>query len=139
MSVARITKLDGKNSDSRRLKHTPDDEDLSHGTSQLAKAIEDARQIMFDAPWVAESPDPEQERAAAERQLKHQLSAALDQGFILHDVRQPELRLLNQHNQFGLVNPDNRYHIANITTPGTYTLSWQAGNQRRFADPGGRR
>ena len=109
------------------MKHTPHDEDLPHGASQLAKAIEEARQIMFDAPWVAESPDPEQERAAAERQLKHQLSAALDQGFILHDVRQPELRLLNQHNQFGLVNPDNRYHIANITTPGTYTLRGRLG------------
>ena len=109
------------------MKHTPHDEHPSLGASQLAKAIEDARQIMFDAPWVARSPDPEQERAAAERQLKHQLSAALDQGFILHDVCQPELRLLNQHNQFGLVNPDNRYHIANITTPGTYTLRGRRG------------
>ncbi|MEO1573789.1 MAG: hypothetical protein AAFU65_02405 [Pseudomonadota bacterium] len=103
------------------------DEDLSYGSSQLAQAIEDARKIMFDAPWVARSPDPEQERAAAERQLKHQLAAALDQGFILHDVCQPQLRLLNQHNQFGLVNPDNRYHIANITTPGTYTLRGRRG------------
>ena len=109
------------------MKHTPDGEDLSSGASQLAKAIKEARQILFDAPWVARSPDPEQERAAAERQLKHQLSAALDQGFILHDVCQPELRLLNQHNQFGLVNPDNRYHIANITTPGTYTLRGRRG------------
>jgi len=109
------------------MKYTPHDEDLSHGASQLAKAIKEARQIMFDAPWVAKSPNPEQERAAAERQLKHQLAAALDQGFILHDVRHPELRLLNQHNQFGLVNPDNRYHIANITTPGTYTLRGRRG------------
>ncbi len=109
------------------MKHTPYDEGLSNGSSQLAKAIEDARQIMFDAAWVAQSPNPERERAAAERQLKHQLSAALDQGFILHDVNQPELRLLNQHNQFGLVNPDNRYHIANITTPGTYTLRGRRG------------
>ncbi|MEO1366380.1 MAG: hypothetical protein AAFX50_04325 [Acidobacteriota bacterium] len=91
------------------------------------KAIEEARQIMFDAPWVERSPDPEQERAAAERQLKHQLSAALDQGFVLHDPRQPELRLLNQHNQFGLVNPDNRYHIANLETPGTYVLRGRRG------------
>ncbi len=109
------------------MKHTPYDEGLSNGSSQLAKAIEDARQIMFDAPWVAQSLNPERERAAAERQLKHQLSAALDQGFILHDVNQPEVRLLNQHNQFGLVNPDNRYHIANITTPGTYTLRGRRG------------
>ncbi|MEM7048510.1 MAG: hypothetical protein AAF604_02575 [Acidobacteriota bacterium] len=111
----------------KSMKYIPDDQDLSRGAGQLAKAIKQARQIMFDAPWVAESPDPEQERAAAERQLKHQLSAALDQGFILHDVCQPELRLLNQHNQFGLVNPDNRYHIANITTPGTYTLRGKRG------------
>ena len=109
------------------MKHTSHDEALSQGASQVAKAIEDARKIMFDAPWVAQSPNPERERAAAERQLKHQLSAALDQGFVLHDVNQPELRLLNQHNQFGLVNPDNRYHIANITTPGTYTLRGRRG------------
>ena len=109
------------------MKYTRHKEDLSLGASQLAKAIEEARRIMFNAPWIAESPDPEQERAAAERQLKHQISAALDQGFILHDVRQPEVRLLNQHNQFGLVNPDNRYHIANITTPGTYTLRGRRG------------
>ncbi|MEM9593773.1 MAG: hypothetical protein AAGD06_05895 [Acidobacteriota bacterium] len=103
------------------------DEGPPRGARQLAEAIEDARQIMFGAPWVAESSDPEQERATAERQLKHQLSAALDQGFILHAELQPELRLLNQHNQFGLVNPDNRYHIANIETPGTYTLRGRLG------------
>ena len=97
------------------------------GARRLAEAIKDARQIMFDAPWVAESPDPEQERATAERQLKHQLAAALDQGFALHDERQPELRRLDQHNQFGLVNPDNRYLIANIETPGTYTLRGRRG------------
>ncbi len=111
----------------RHRKHTAHDEDISHGAVQLAKAIGDARQIMFAAPWVAESSDPEQERAAAERQLKHQLSAALDQGFALYDPHRPELRLLDQHNQFGLVNPDNRYHIANIETPGTYTLRGRRG------------
>ena len=109
------------------MKNTPHSKDISHGADQLAQAIQEARQIMFNAPWVEENPDPEQERAAAERQLKHQLSAALDQGFILHDVCRPELRLLNQYNQFGLVNPDNRYHIANITTPGTYTLRGKRG------------
>ncbi len=110
------------------MHYSPCAESLAYGSSQLATAIDEARKIMFNAPWVARSPDPEQERAAAERQLKHQLSAALDQGFIMHDVYQPELRLLNQHNQFGLVNPDNRYHIANITTPGTYTLTGRRGN-----------
>ncbi|MFK8030021.1 MAG: hypothetical protein AB8G18_07250 [Gammaproteobacteria bacterium] len=109
------------------MKTSPYIEDLSYGSIQLARAIEEARKIMFSAPWIANSPDPEQEQAAAERQLKHQLSAALDQGFILHDVYHPELRLLNQYNQFGLVNPDNRYHIANITTPGTYTLRGTRG------------
>lgn len=111
----------------RRVPTTPHDENTSYGAIQLAEAITQARRIMFEAPWVALSPDPEQEQAAAERQLKHQLSAALDQGFILHDVHQPQLRLLNQYNQFGLVNPDNRYHIANITTPGTYTLRGRRG------------
>ena len=110
------------------MHYSPCAESLAYGSSQLATAIDEARKIMFNAPWVARSPDPEQERAAAERQLKHQLSAALDQGFIMHDVYQPELQLLNQHNQFGLVNPDNRYHIANITTPGTYTLTGRRGN-----------
>ncbi|MEM8959875.1 MAG: hypothetical protein AAGD38_00215 [Acidobacteriota bacterium] len=106
---------------------TPHDQDFPHGASQLAKAIEDARKIMFAAPWIEDSPDPEKERAAAERQLKHQLAAALDQGFILHDECQPQLRLLNQHNQFGLVNPDNRYYIGTIKTPGTYTLRGRRG------------
>ncbi|MEM9761164.1 MAG: hypothetical protein AAF968_01410 [Pseudomonadota bacterium] len=109
------------------MTHTPDDQAFLHGASRLAQAIRDARQVMFDASWVAESPDPEQERAAAERQLKNQLAAALDQGFVLDDARQPELRLLDPHNQFGLVNPDNRYHIANIETPGTYTLRGRRG------------
>ncbi|MEM1177745.1 MAG: hypothetical protein AAGM22_05340 [Acidobacteriota bacterium] len=108
----------------------PDTENhpAAHGAERLAQAIEQARHIMFAAPWVAESSDPDQERAAAERQLKNQLAAALDQGFVLHNPCQPELRLLNQHNQFGLVNPDNRYHIANIETPGTYTLRGRRGS-----------
>lgn len=111
-----------------RMKDTQSDEDIPQGAGRLAAAIEEARRVMFDAPWIESSSEPEQERAAAERQLAHQLSSALDQGFILHDVRHPELRLLNQHNQFGLVNPDNRYHIANITYPGTYTLRGRRGS-----------
>jgi len=111
----------------RRMKRSKCD-DLSQGSLQLARAIEEARATIFEAPWVKKSDNPEQEKAAGERQLKHQLSSALDQGFIMHDVRHPELRLLNQHNQFGLVNPDNRYHIANIETPGTYTLRGVRGS-----------
>lgn len=104
-----------------------EDDDGYRGAAQLARAIEKARQIMFNAPWVTTSLNPDEERAAAQRQLKHQLSAALDQGFILHNPMQPEFRLINQHNQFGLINPDNRYHIANIQTPGTYIIRGRRG------------
>ncbi|MDH5447172.1 MAG: hypothetical protein OEY52_16605 [Gammaproteobacteria bacterium] len=103
------------------------DDDGFRGAVQLTQAIEKARQIMFKAPWVTKSSNPVKERAAAERQLKHQLSAALDQGFILHNPMQPEFRLINQHNQFGLVNPDNRYYMANISTPGTYIIRGRLG------------
>ena len=72
--------------------------------------------------------DLPRERAAIESQLRHQLSAALDQGFILHDPLHPEFRVLDQHNQFGLVNPDNRYLIASICTPGTYVIRGKRGN-----------
>ena len=34
---------------------------------------------------------------------------------------------MNQHNQFGLVNPDNRYHLATISTPGTYVIRGKRG------------
>jgi len=97
------------------------------GPLLLAHAIEEARDILFSAPWLLYSRSPSGERAAAERQLKHQLSAALDQGFILHDPLHPEFRVLNQHNQFGLVNPDNRYHLATISTPGTYVIRGKRG------------
>lgn len=109
------------------MQDKPNNQAFLQGANQLAIALTEARRIMYGAPWVKHGPDPEKEIAAAERQLKHQLSAALDQGFILHNPCQPELRLLNQHNQFGLVNPDNRYHIANIDTPGTYTLRGRRG------------
>lgn len=82
---------------------------------------------MLAAPWLSDDDLP-RERAAIESQLKHQLSAALDQGFILHDPLHPEFRVLDQHNQFGLVNPDNRYLIASICTPGTYVIRGRRGN-----------
>ncbi|MDH5327195.1 MAG: hypothetical protein OEZ68_19515 [Gammaproteobacteria bacterium] len=103
------------------------DADVGRGAAQLAQAIEMARKIMFKAPWMTASSNPMEERAAAELQLKHQLSAALDQGFILHNTDQPEFRLINQHNQFGLINPDNRYYLANIKTPGTYIIRGRLG------------
>lgn len=81
---------------------------------------------MLAAPWLSDDDLP-RERAAIESQLKHQLSAALDQGFILHDPLHPEFRVLDQHNQFGLVNPDNRYLIASICTPGTYVIRGRRG------------
>ena len=97
------------------------------GALALTHAIKEARNIMFSAPWLLYSPDPLREKAAAERQLKHQICAALDQGFILHDPLHPQFRSLDQHNQFGLFNPDNRYHIASITTPGTYVIRGRRG------------
>ncbi len=97
------------------------------GSALFAEAIEQARDIMLKAPWLQYSANPALEQAAAERQLKHQISAALDQGFILHDPMHPEFRCLNQHNQFGLVNPDNRYTLASISTPGTYRIVGRRG------------
>jgi hypothetical protein len=99
-----------------------------NGASQLADAIECARQIMLYAPWVADSPDPQKEMAAALRQLKHQLSASLDQGFVFHDPLHPEFRLMDQHGQFGLFNPDNLYRLAVISTPGTYVIRGKRGS-----------
>lgn len=110
------------------MSNSQSDKQHAQGAQRLANAIEEARQIMFNAPWLLNSPNPLQERAAAERQLKHQLSAALDQGFIVHDPLHPEFRCLNQHNQFGLFNPDNRYHIATISTPGTYVIRGKRGS-----------
>ena len=69
-----------------------------------------------------------QEKAAAERQLKNQLAAALDQGFIVHDPLHPEFRCFDQHSQFGLFNPDNRYHIATISSSGTYVIRGKRGS-----------
>lgn len=103
------------------------DKQCLQGAIQFAHAIEEARNIMFQAPWLLDNLTPRREKAAAERQLKHQISAALDQGFIVHDPFHPEFRNLNQHNQFGLVNPDNRYHIATISTPGTYIIRGKRG------------
>ncbi len=97
------------------------------GSLQLARAIVQARKTMFEAPWLVDSENPSRERAAAETQLKHFLAAALDQGFVLHDPLHPEFRVLDQHNQFGLVNPDNRYLIASISTPGTYVIRGKRG------------
>lgn len=102
------------------------------GVLALTHAIEEARNIMLSAPWLLYSRDPLREQAAAERQLKHQISASLDQGFILHDPLHPEFRSLNQHNQFGLFNPDNRYHIATISTPGTYVIRGKRGTSADF-------
>jgi len=45
----------------------------------------------------------------------------------LHDPLHPEFRVLNRHNQFGLVNPDNRYHLATLSTPGTYLVRGKRG------------
>lgn len=82
---------------------------------------------MLSAPWLLYSRNPLHEKAAVERQLKHQISAALDQGFILHDPCHPEFRRLDQHNQYGLFNPDNCYYIASISTPGTYVIRGKRG------------
>ncbi len=108
-----------------------DHSDLT-GSLLFAHAIEQAREIMLKAPWLQYSRTPDLEQAAAERQLKHQVAASLDQGFILHDPRHPEFRSLDQHNQFGLFNPDNRYHIATIETLGTYVIHGRRGSSARL-------
>ncbi len=97
------------------------------GPERFAKAIEVARQTMMMAPWLLYSDDPALEQAAAEQQLKHNIAAALDQGFILHDPLYPEFWRLDAHNQFGLVNPDNLYFLASIKTPGTYIIHGRRG------------
>ncbi len=103
------------------------DQQLLQGSMQLARAIDKARDIMAEAHWVLDSSDPVQEKAAAELQLKNQLVAALDKGFALHDANHPEFRTLDQYNQYGLYNPDNRYHIATISTPGKYVIRGKRG------------
>lgn len=94
------------------------------GALQFAQAIIEARDILLDAPWAKDS---EPERVAAERQLKNNIASALQQGFILHDPDHPELRCIDQHSQFGLFNPDNRYHIATISAEGTYVVRGRRG------------
>ena len=107
--------------------NTPTEHPALSGPQQFALAVEQAEQIMMMAPWFQYSNEPELERAAAERQLKHNIAAALDQGFILHDPRYPEFCRLDKHNQFGLVNPDNLYFLASIETPGTYVIHGKRG------------
>lgn len=97
------------------------------GSHRFARAIGQARHTMSLAPWLQYSSNPELEQAAAERQLKHQIAAALDQGFVLHDPCFPEFCRLDKHNQFGLVNPDNLYFLASIETPGTYVIHGKRG------------
>ncbi|WP_424968475.1 hypothetical protein [Dinoroseobacter sp. S375] len=97
------------------------------GSQRFARAIEQARQTMSLAPWLQYSANPDLEQAAAERQLKHQIAAALDQGFVLHDPCFPEFARLDKHNQFGFVNPDNLYFLASIETPGSYVISGKRG------------
>jgi hypothetical protein len=97
------------------------------GSKRFALAIEQAQRIMSIAPWLQYSDSPELEQAAAERQLKHQIAAALEQGFILHDPWYPEFCRLDKHNQFGLVNPDNLYFLTSIETPGTYVIYGKRG------------
>ncbi|WP_144430486.1 hypothetical protein [Jannaschia donghaensis] len=97
------------------------------GSERFARAIEQARHSMTLAPWLQYSPNPDLELAAAERQLKHQIASALDQGFVLHDPCFPEFCQLDMHNQFGLVNPDNLYFLASIETPGTYVIYGKRG------------
>lgn len=98
------------------------------GALRFARAIVEARAAMLRAPWVEDSPDPAQEEAAAQKQLKHQIATALDQGFILHNPLYPEFRCLDQHSQYGLFNPDNRYHVATVSTPGTYIVRGRRGS-----------
>ncbi|MFD0861229.1 hypothetical protein ACFQ1M_03335 [Sungkyunkwania multivorans] len=97
------------------------------GALQFAKAIEQAREIMLTAPWYVFSPTPEQELAAAEKQLKHQIAAALDEGFVVHDPLHPEFRVMSQHNQYGLYNPDNKYFAATISSDGVYVIRGKRG------------
>ena len=97
------------------------------GSQRFARAIEQAKHTMLRAPWLQYSSNPELEQAAAERQLKHQIAASLDQGFVLHDPCFPEFSRLDKHNQFGLVNPDNLYFLASIETPGTYVIYGKRG------------
>ncbi len=97
------------------------------GSQRFARAIEQAQHDMSLAPWLQYSSNPKLERAAAERQLKHQIAAALDQGFVLHDPYFPEFSRLDKHNQFGLVNPDNLYYLASIETPGSYMIHGKRG------------
>lgn len=97
------------------------------GSRRFARAIEQAKHTMSLAPWLQYSSHPDLEQAAADRQLKHQIAAALDQGFVLHDPCFPEFCRLDKHNQFGLVNPDNLYFLASIETPGTYVIYGKRG------------
>ena len=97
------------------------------GALQFAQAIEQAREIMLTAPWYVFSPTPEQELAAAEKQLKHQIAAALDEGFVVHDPLHPEFRVMSQHNQYGLYNPDNKYFAATISSDGVYVIHGKRG------------
>ncbi len=103
------------------------DHDLA-GPQLFASAIEQAHETMLLAPWLQYSDRPNLEQAHAELQLKHQIAAALDQGFALNDARHPEFRRLERHNQFGLVNPDNLYFLATIETPGTYIIHGWRGS-----------
>ncbi|MEM1044603.1 MAG: hypothetical protein AAGL24_00575 [Pseudomonadota bacterium] len=117
--------------DQSRMKNAPIDRSQDRstlvGSQRFALAIEQAKHTMSLAPWLQYSSNPELEQAAAERQLKHQVAAALDQGFVLHDPRFPEFCRLDKHNQFGLVNPDNLYFLASIETPGTYVIYGKRG------------
>lgn len=97
------------------------------GSHRFARAIEQAQHEMSLAPWLQYSSNPKLERAAAERQLKHQIAAPLDQGFVLHDPYFPEFSRLDKHNQFGLVNPDNLYFLTSIETPGSYVIHGKRG------------
>ncbi|NER16556.1 hypothetical protein [Spongiivirga citrea] len=97
------------------------------GALQFAKAIEQTRDIMLTAPWYVFSPNPEQELAAAQKQLKHQIAAALDEGFVVHDALHPEFRVMSQHNQYGLYNPDNKYFAATIASDGIYVIRGKKG------------
>ncbi len=103
------------------------DNTLLSGPKCFSQAIQQAHQIMLQAPWLQYSDEPELEQAAAEQQLKHNIAAALDQGFVLHDPRYPEFCRLDRHNQFGLVNPDNLYFLATIETPGSYVIHGKRG------------
>lgn len=97
------------------------------GALLFAQAIEQAREIMLTAPWYVFSATPEQELAAAEKQLKHQIAAALDEGFVVHDPRHPEFRVMSQHNQYGLYNPDNKYFAATISADAEFVIHGKRG------------